>query len=289
VKLRNLIPQLLLAALTVLVGLAAWFAVSRAPSARSASPLLTAAIAATAKSGTAQFLFSMSTTSANLPSNSTGIGFGTIDFTKGASDIVTRTSEHATESTDGGPARTVVQIATTEDIDIGRALYQRIDFGAPDLRAGWFRFPSASPGGPLGPLASAVVDSAVSPLIGRATDATFIPDGRATVAGVPTERYRRVPAIEECTVTGPKGSLGRTAGQVTIWIDRQGRIRQVRATSEVQERVPGQISRGFAQTATLTFESFGRPVSIAAPTDLLHPSGQGVAVPNSGTKTSCNY
>jgi hypothetical protein len=245
-------------------------------------------LSATTRAGSAEFTFALATKASGNPGG-TSTGSGSINFAEGTSDIVMKMHSIESVTTPGNPTRQVPEAFTLQEIHTPRGTYQRPAFARVAISQPWVRirhFPV--PSGPLGLLSLTPIAVAITPLLATLPTVRWQPVGTATISGTPTTEYQRAPAVRTCTTTGPNGFVDRSSDRVSLWLDRSGRIRQIQTVSVTNERGGDQAPGDFTTLGTLTFTSFGHPVTITDP-----PVGgggatsEGVAVSGRDLTTSC--
>ncbi|HEX3793533.1 MAG TPA: hypothetical protein VHV57_03425 [Acidimicrobiales bacterium] len=274
---RRQIPRLLLAVLTAGTGVAAWLAVRDAPSSAPQSGFLSQALAATVHAGTAQF-----TLSDQYGGGTRTVGFGSVNFRTDAVDVLISTDQTEQVTTPLSPPHAQRVTITMQEIHADGHTFNRPTLPNQPTQPSWIQL-SALPDvpGPLGQRRTTEAAEAISPLVTLADGTAFATGRSATVAGVATVVHRRVPVVQTCHTVGTGGTTGyrsTSTNSLTVWLDHQGRIRQVRSTMSGVERGAHQPTQHFHNVSVLTFTSFGKPAPISAPPVGKSPTRGGRAV-----------
>ena len=289
---RHAVPILLLAVLTLATAAAA--VVGATATHRSSPPsFVPRSLAATTEAGSARFTFALITKASGNPGG-TSTGFGSINFSAGTSDIAMTMHNTESVSTQGGPARKVIELLTLQEIHTPHGTYQRSTFantpaGSP-VSTPWVRvqhFPV--PSGPFGLLRATPIGVAVTPLLTQPSVFRWRPVDTATIGGTSTTEYQRSPALRRCTTKGAGGLVDTASDRVSLWLDRRGRIRQIQAETVTDEHGDGQAAGVYTTLGTLTFSSFGGPVVITDPT--VGGGGafsEGLAISGRSLTTTCS-
>jgi hypothetical protein len=104
--------------------------------------------------------------------------------------------------------------------------------------------------------------------------------GREDLHGVPTTRYRLQTNLAALLSASPHAAIlpasyRTVAVTLTVWLDRQGRPRQV------EETIVGPSSTGRASIVTITdFSGYAEPVAIRAPAKVALSTNRTLAAPN---------
>jgi hypothetical protein len=282
---RRFVPWALLGLLTVGVAAGIALGVANQPG-QTPAQWVAAAFATTARAGTARFVYSKSTSSPNPDLRSSLSGYGVVDFARG--DVQATQVEH--DVTFGGdPLGTLRALPSTEtlgEVGIGRVDY--MSFDAP-LNRNWMKEDFLSEP-PSGLRLDAALDAGLAPSVLEGDPSEGVHDaGPATVGGVATTKYL-VPIVPVVVCSGPHDTKALTIRQSpsTVWVDKAGRIVQVRSDIRGQlgpwPELPAGTDPAFAQmsklvtgkvdtVAILRFSDFGAPVTIRAPKVEVHQGG----------------
>lgn len=282
-------PDLLLALLLLGTAGAIWLGLANAPSTGNGSTFLDRAVAATARSGSAQFTYSLETRASGPEPNGTDTGFGSVSFSSDASDIYLLMKNVESQSTNGGPEHLVNSQSALQEIITREGMFQKMSITGVPVQFSWIKFPEPATSGPMGALVDSVAGSAINPLLDPSTQVEFERLGPATVDGAATTEYQRVPIDRTCTVTAPGGYRSTSTTELTLWIDRQGRVRQVRSASDIEQRAPTRAAGRYGTVAMLTFEHFGTRVAISDPPVHRRPGASGgIARLSSAAHETCS-
>jgi hypothetical protein len=274
---RRLLPFILLATLGAGTALGAVLGTVNGRAQASPAQWVVNVLAATAQAGSAQFSFSRISTSPNPALVSHLNGSGLIDFTLG--DVRTTQVDHdvqfSSSGPQGSPSRATPFTNHTESLGIGTTVYEV--FGGIAGPARWNRLGiHRNPNSNLGLMWAGDADEALGPL---GTDQRIIGVqslGSATVDGTPTTRYLVTSAPVCAAPRVAHASSISEPRRTMLWLDRGGRLVQVRTTESDHIRLsssnfPGEpglakrMSGQVATTATLHFSAFGHPVHVSAP------------------------
>lgn len=289
---RKLLPWALLGVLCVGVAVAAVVGQVQSPAASSTNWLANL-LATTAAAGSAHLRISSVALSTDPLERSSSVATGVIDFTTGNFRFNQVNHETSFASTNGGSPQPVPYNWGETEIAIGQSLYVK-DFvtlsnvSSSLLPTTWNKFINPrNVHQAFGLDSGTAAENAVSGLSGILPVTSTRSLGPATVKGINTTRYVvtfGAPAL--CASgsaslipargTGSRGSIARAAkafepdvGTTTLWVDGQGRLVQVRASTfaSAQELRSVGTSYTASQTnvTTLTFSDFGVPVRIVAP------------------------
>jgi hypothetical protein len=289
---RKLLPWALLGVLGVGVAVAAVVGQVQSPAASSTNWLANL-LATTAAAGSAHLRISSVTLSADPVERSSSVATGVIDFTTGNFRFNQLNHEVSFASTNGGPPQPVPYNWGETEIAIGQSLYEKdfvtvSDTSSSLLPTTWNKFINPRyVHQAFGLDAGTSAENAVSGLSGILPVTSIRSLGPATVNGDSTTRYvvtygapelcgSGLFALSHAGSTGTPGSSASAAKAseprvrpTTVWVDGQGRLVQVRAstfTSAQELKSVGTFSAA-SQTnvTTLTFSDFGAPVHIVAP------------------------
>jgi hypothetical protein len=268
----------------VLLGLLGLGVVAAAVVGQVQSPSVPAAVwvndvlSTTAAAGSAQLRFSGVTTSPVASQRSAFVGHGVIDFTNGDNRVTQLNHQVGSESTNGGPARPIVQTWTEESIAIGQTVYRKDSVAlsgrtlpTPWVKSNLRRDVHQAFGLDVGTGA----EDAVAGLAGIESVQAVQTLGPGTVDGVSSTRYLITNAPIEVCARGRAVSLPLVP-PTTIWVDHQGRLLQTRVATHnaggqlpaaVRKLIGGPLASVAPSTTvtTLTFSDFGAPVHISAP------------------------
>jgi hypothetical protein len=268
--------------MTVGAGLAAWLAVREAPT-TTPSTFVSRAIAATVRTGTAQF-----TLSEQSGGGYETIGFGSVNFRTQAVDLLVETHESESVTTPLSQPKSAIVTITMQEVHAGGHTYNRVSLpnlpgrlASTELRA----LPDVP--GPLGELRTTEASEVISPLITQPSDTQFATGPTSEVGGVVEVEHARLPRVQTCRLAGAAGYRSTSTNSLTVWLDHQGRIRQVRSVMSGTEHAGNAPLHHFRTVSTLTFTSFGKPTDITAPRVTQNPPGsvQSVAVGRNITST----
>lgn len=234
---RPLPPVILIAALGLLTGTAAWLGVAGSPTGRAPSAWQSF-VSSTTAAGTVAFRSVVTTTGA---SDSVERAYGVLDFVRRAA------TEVSVVQGPGSPAQ------WNEVVVFGGTAYER-----PGSDGGGARF-----NGTWTPLPSFVV-SPFAPLSGDSQDAPALGGpslrrvGATSVGGVATTEYVLTPVGITCEGSG--GGQRSENVSSTVWVDDSGRI--VKFENLTAVAVAGVQS---AVLTVTTFDGFGLPVTVDSP------------------------
>ncbi len=236
--------------------------------------LLGVLVAATRAAGTAHFTSTTVSTSRVADLRGSSSGYGVVDFVSGSVRVtdVSHTVEYS--STHGQPMRPSVVRDVDEEIDIGSWSWQL-------LGGSWIKNRRYSNPDPLG-LADAGGVLALSEFGGTEPVVGGRPLGRATVDGVATTRYLVAQARPRpCGAAQAAFVAGNYVEPMTLWVDGNGRLVQVRETTHIDLTFPASLrdkfppslrtnlfatpTGAFVMVATLHMGNFGAPVHITPP------------------------
>ena len=285
-------PWALLGVLGVGVAVAALVGQVQSPAA-SSTIWLANLLTTTAAAGSAHLRISSVGLSADPTERSSSVATGVIDFTTGNFRFNQVNHEISFASTNGGSPQPVPYNWGETEIAIGQSLYEK-DFvtvsnvSSSLLPTTWNKYINPrNVHQAFGLDAGTAAENAVSGLSGILPVTSTRSLGPATVNGVDTTRYvvtYGTPALcasgsatpVPAPGTGSRGSLARAAkafepdvGSTTLWVDGQGRLVQVRASTSTSARelksVGAFATASLTNVTTLTFSDFGAPVHIVAP------------------------
>jgi hypothetical protein len=287
---RKLLPWALLGVLGVGVAVAAVVGQVQSPGAASTNRLADV-LATTAASGSAHLRISTVSQSADPAERSSSVAAGVIDFTTGNFRFTQFNHEITFTSINGAAPQPVPYNWSEIVIAIGQSLYEKdavtVSGISSPLPSTWNKFINPrNVHQAFGLDAGTIAENAVSGLAGILPVTSTRSLGPATVDGVGTTRYvLTYGAPELCgsrsTVIPQAGGSGRfgsasvaksyapTIRPTTVWVDSQGRLVQIRATTvssaQAMKVLSGSFSAPQTNVTTLTFSDFGAPVHIVAP------------------------
>ena len=259
---RGRLPWVLLGALAVLTGGAAYLGVAQGPPA-GPSGRWAALVATTDAAGPFTFTMTVRTTG---DANTFERISGTVDFA----------TADATETTVERGSGISAQWSETEVVHgvaylrLGADLSGRLHY--PSF---WLRIPTSDVSFPLGSLGS----GSSLPTIPEPAQLHRI--GRATVADVPTTEYRFEPVAISCP-DAPAGRPTYVTNRTRVWVDQAGRIR--RLASAVDERLGG---KPFDTSTVVTVGSFGVPLAVQAPRRAVGSAASATTPPKSNPLAGC--
>jgi hypothetical protein len=279
---RNLVPLALLGVLTVGAAVAAAAAGLHqhepvpASSTTSTPAVLQAAETATNGAGSAEFLFTSSTSGVSGSPASSTRGFGRVNFSQGTADAYLVT-------TSVGQAGTAPIAPLIQQISTPRFTYEKVSgTGASSTR--WIQIPRASVTGPLAGLADTQAGGALAALAAWPAGATLERVGTAAVSGVVSTGYKVSVPAARCSAGKNDGSV-ITDSVLTVWIDAHHRIRRVQQQTFEKILPPDHLKGSVgAFSSTITLSDFGRPVTIATPTSVVKSKSAGVTLQVSGAQ-----
>ena len=287
---RKLLPWVLLGVLGVGIAVAAAVGQVQSPGVTSAD-WLSNLMATTAAAGSAHLRIATVSRSANPAQRSSSVATGVIDFTTGNFRFVQAIHDITYTSTNGGSPHPVPYDWSETAVAIGQSLYEKdavtVAGTSTVVPSTWNKFINPrNVRQAFGLDSGTVAENAVSGLSGIAPVTSMRSLGPATVNGVSTTRYVVTygspvlcapgAPILSLRQSGSVGSAVRSAHSyepaikpVTVWVDGQGRLVQVRESSFSSAQILKALSSSFtaSQTSvtTLTFSDFGVPVHIVAP------------------------
>jgi hypothetical protein len=282
---RRQIPRLLLAVMTAGTGVAAWWAVNDAPLSPPRSTFLTRALGATVGAGTAQFRFTTKVTGPGT--DSTSVGFGSVNFRDPAVNVYISSNQTELETTLGGTFKQVPQTLTTQEIATRQGLFEHVSFANSPISPPWLRLTRSAPARGLRALQETQSDSAISPLFSQSSGVRFVRVEPRDNNG-PGSAFTRIPTVRTCALKGPHGFHSSTKDQLTVWLNGRGRIVQIRTTTQSAQHEPSGPDGTFTTVSTLDFTHFGVPVTISAPSVKRRPAGTGVAILNFRGHPTCS-
>lgn len=311
---RKLLPWALLGVLGVGVAVAAVVGQVQSPAASSTNWLANL-VATTAVAGSAHLRISSVALSADPSERSSSVATGVIDFTTGNFRFNQLNHEVSFASTNGGAPRSVPYNWGETQIAIGQSLFEK-DFVTESgtlnvLPTTWNKYINPRDvHQAFGLDAGTAAENAVSGLSGILPVTSTRSLGPATVHGVATTRYVVTYGAPELCASGSAnlvvpargaGSRGSIAhavkaiepriGPTTLWVDGQGRLAQVRASTFTSAHDLKSLGTTYtaSQTnvTTLTFFDFGAPVHIVAP-DFTGPQPRSFSVGGT-TSTTCAH
>jgi hypothetical protein len=288
---RKFLPWALLGVLGVGVAVAAVVGQVQSPAA-STTNWLANLLATTTAAGSAHLRISTVGLSADPAERSSSVASGVIDFTTGNFRFFQVNHEVSFTSVDGAAPQPVPYDWSETEIAIGQSLYERDAVTVPGtpspLPTTWNKFINPrNVHQAFGLDAGTAAENAVSGLSGILPITSVRSLGPATVNGVSTTRYlvtygapelcgSRPFAIAQVGGRGGRGRGARAANAyeptirpTTVWVDGQGRLVQIRASTVSSAQDMKILSRSFSASqtnvTTLTFSDFGAPVHILAP------------------------
>jgi len=207
------------------------------------------------------------TRSTNPDLRSTSSAVGSVDLRTGDGTLDTSERSIGYSRSGSGPTVRKIEVTSAAERTVGGRLYMELPVG------GWIRFPPAARPRPgvLGAL-SGYLGALGAP----ARDLQLVPAGTGLVGGVPVSAYHVVVTspVDQCAAGLPVNSDGSPA-LTEIWIDRQGRLRQVQ--TEARDRIPPPPPRiatllptpppagAMIETTELRVTSYGQPVRVEEP------------------------
>jgi hypothetical protein len=276
---RKLLPWALLGVLVVGVAVAAVVGQVQSPAASPTNSLANL-LATTAAAGSAHLRISTVGLSADPAERSASVATGVIDFTTGSFRFIQVNHETTFTSTNGGAPRPVPYNWSETEIAIGQSLYEKDAVFVPGIRSPvpstWNKFINPrNVHQAFGLDAGTIAENAVSGLSGILPVTSMHSLGPATVNGVSTTRYVVTYGSPElCGSRSPRRAAGASVDEpvirpTTVWVDAQGRLVQIRAStvSSAQELkvLSGSFDASRTTVSTLTFSDFGAAVNIVAP------------------------
>jgi hypothetical protein len=267
-----LLPWTLVGLVAVAGLVGALVGVSNQPSPPATQPTVSQIVAATRAVGTARFTFSSVARSKNPLLRSLSAGSGAVDF-RSRSVISVERDESSTLAQDGtAPSHQVTQTVLNDQIWVGQTFYSNFGVVGQHYGIGWIKakLPNES-SGPLGLLDEVTPIGFLDSELGiRGTKIELL---RSEVLGGETTTKYRV-AVPTCSrPSSPQSVLG----SISIWLDGEGRLVQVRDVLHSTD--PIHPVNGRSTTISIArFFDFGAPVAISPPKAVL-PQGQaGVAL-----------
>ena len=303
---RKLLPWALLVVLGVGVAVAAVVGQVQSPAASSTS-WLAGVLETTAAAGSAHLRISAVTLSADPFERSSSVATGVIDFRTGNFRFVQVNHQTSFTSTNGAAPQPVPYNWSETVVALGQSLYEKdavtLSGRASPLPTSWNKYINPrNVHQAFGLDAGTIAENAVSGLSGIVPIASVRPLGPATVEGMSTTRYVVTYGAPE--VCGSRSfALSQSGGgfaakqfepvirPTTVWVDGQGRLVQIRASTVSSAQALRAVSGSFdaAQTSvtTLTFSDFGAPVHVAAP-NFTGPNPRSFSV-GGKTPTGCGH
>jgi hypothetical protein len=305
---RRMVPMAILGVLTLLAAAAVGLAVSQAPNRTtpslaapngsgesdiaSTSALVTNAIADTAAAKTAQYVYTSVTLGSSADSDENIKGFGQIDFTTRSAEDYLNQKETEQQSNHGTKSRVDLLTQQIEDLHTPAGTFQR--FLQPSLKYNepWLKLPNLGETGALDPLSAlqttylAAPVEALTHVRGTPNHVAAVPTAQASLT-VPTVDYTWGPVVTTCAAFEHEGSQ-RTTTTLSLWLDHQGHIRQIRSTLSHVQHGHSPPAGSYTITATLTFSNFGSSETITAPTQYSSAHSQQAVAVSSGKPPSCH-
>jgi hypothetical protein len=281
---RRLVPWILVS--LIALGTAAGAALgilAHGTSSQTPSQWVAAVLAATEKAGTARFSYTQVTSSSNADLRGSLSGSGTVNFATGDARVTEVDHEVSFSSTDNQPLHPVHSTNTMKAIVVGGTVYQAnpiAGFGFTDDYHAFPKLPRSQRRLSLALNASVALDTLQGPNAVASVRAL----GPATVDGVATTQYEVTYApLHLCPPH--QSPVVVTQRPSEVWVDRAGRLVQVRSTSYFSDRLPrgtklpaafSGLPRAPTTTeSTLTFSAFTIPVHVVAPPgSAIAPRGQ---------------
>ena len=272
---RRLLPWVLIAVLALGTAAGAALGMAQRTSIETPSQWVAALLATTQNAGTARFSYTQVTLSSSPDLRGSLSGQGTVDFGTGDAQVGEVDHDISFSSTNHQPFHPVHSTTTLKAIVIDGTVYQAdpvpgIGFSSEYHVLPFPKTPRAQRWLSLALNASVALDT----LHGLNAVASIHNLGPATIDGTATTRYEVTYApLHVCVPHQPPAVLQQRPSQV--WVDKAGRLVQVRSTSYFSDRLPRNVKiptafDGFPHAptttvATLTFSSFGLPVHVVAP------------------------
>jgi hypothetical protein len=283
---RRAVPWLLLVLLGIGTALGAAIGASGSPGVTGSSPLrgtaaqqwVAGVLAETKAAGTAHLEAAVITRSPRPELRGAGIGSGVIDFATGNFRVSETDHDISLSSVNGGPMHPQPETTTTQQIAIGRSVYEN-DL-LPGLLGDWTKQSFPRLVGVLGFGAADAFGAVLSPLGKPFTVVAVTERGTDVVSGAPATQY--LVTVEAEPRTGPDCPVSKGAqrppvtGHVDVWVDDQGRLVQARLITTFGKKAMAAIAKDnpsfdptfgpFTITSTLRLSQLGAPVRIARPT-----------------------
>jgi hypothetical protein len=285
---RRLVPWILVALVALGAAAGATLGIARGSAPEKPSQWVAAALAATERAGTARFSYTSVTSSPNADLRSSVSGAGEVNFATGDVQVTEVDHEVSYVSSGNQPMHPVHSSTTVKAIVIGGTVYQANPIPGFRFTAQYHVLPFPKlPRAQRGLALALDADVALASLRGPNAVASVINLGPASIDGAATTRH-------EVTFASFRACAPHQAPVVVnqrptdVWVDGSGRLRQVRSTSYVSDRLPrnekvpaafGGFPRAPMTTvSTLAFSAFGIPVHVVAPSaSALAPHGESSA------------
>jgi hypothetical protein len=231
-------------------------------------------IAATRATGTAHFTYSSVAASRNPLLRSASFGEGSVDFTDDSVTTVEQSTSKSISQNANAPSRQVTQTMLNDQIWVDHTFYTQLDVGGQHSEIEWIKakLPSGS-SGLLGMLDEVDPVGFLDGELGiRGTKIELIRS--EMLDGMATTKYRV--DVPTCGTGSTTGSPQNVLGAIDLWLDREGRLVQVRDVLHTADPIKS-FAGGSTTISTARLFDFGAPVTISAPKTVLPPGQGGVA------------